>query len=120
MSSLSKKLSFLIVILILILSACSVDSPAKLVILESKFEVTNNGDGVFSFTVTNKGELPAFQVIVMADAMRDGKSVGYREREIGTLFSGDKHTDTLRYLQFGYLAPDSVHLMMTYTPYNAY
>jgi hypothetical protein len=56
----------------------------------------------------------------MADAMLNGKSIGYREREIGTLFAGDKHTDTLRYLQFGYLDPDSVHITMTYTPYNAY
>ncbi len=103
----------------LFFTSCTPDKDAVLVITERRFEIENTGKGVFYFTVTNKGEQPAYNVIVMAEAFREEKSVGYEEKGVGNLFANEEESDTLHFHNFGYLQPDTVKVMMTYTPYNA-
>ena len=110
----------LLLVLAPILYSCEVDSMPKLIVTEQYFEIQNNGTGVFYFTLKNKGDQPAFNMLLMADVMRGGKSVGYREKAFGILYADEVITDTLQFYSYGLLEPDSVHVMMTYTPYNSY
>lgn len=105
--------------LIFLLGGCTPDSDAKLTVTRYSFDISGSGQGVLSFSVENRGEMPAFNVIIMADALKNGESLGYREKGIGTMFEDEIHTDTLYFDYFGFIEPDSINIRMTYTPYHA-
>ncbi len=109
----------LFTIVTFVLTSCERDQDAVLVITERRFELKNYEEGVFYFTVQNQGEQPAFNVIVMAEAFKNDETIGYEEKGVGNLFEDESHSDTLHFHNFGYVNPDTVRVMMTYTPYNA-
>lgn len=111
------KIFVFIFIISLFFNSCEPDKDPVLKVINKKGEFKTDGKYYFSFTVKNSGEEPAFLVFIQGKAFSNDKNVGFDEKVIGDIFQNREKTDTLIFDNLHYVAPDTIHIQMSYTPY---
>lgn len=101
-----------------VFSACQYDEDAKIVVTEKISGRTNEGKYFTKITLKNTGGQPAFMVVVMGSAQKNGKEIDYKERAYGDIYEGKSVSDTLFFENIFFEEPDSINISITYTPYN--
>jgi len=99
-------------------TACQYDENPKLTVTEKIQGRTNDGKFFLKVSVKNTGGQPAFMVVLIASALKDGKEIDYKERAIGDIYVNQIVSDTLFFDNINFIEPDSFKISLTYTPYN--
>jgi uncharacterized protein (TIGR02588 family) len=100
---------------VIILAGCQVDSDPKLVVLSKEPGRTNTGSIQLTFEVENQGEKPAYFVVAMIQALNaNGDEIAYKEKGLGDIFPDEKKRETLEFLQLGGVMPDKFEIEMSY------
>ncbi|MBX3044221.1 MAG: hypothetical protein KIT33_03905 [Candidatus Kapabacteria bacterium] len=107
-----------LLILIMVLVSCTRQKDAFIFIDQKVEGRTAEGLYFLDVTVKNTGEQPAYFVILIAHAYKDGKDLQRLEKGYGDIFPGGSKEMRIIFDRVGILQPDSVALSLTYSPYH--
>lgn len=103
----------LICVLPILLSSC-IDEPLAHVYISERNDGFNIDDNYYSeLTLKNDGDVPAYFVIVYADALRGGLRIDYKEREFGDIFPGGTLTQRITF-DLKNTVPDSIYFEISW------
>lgn len=98
--------------------SCTVQSDA-FVFVEKKIEGrTEEGFYFVDVTIKNTGEQPAYFVILISEAYKNGKAAQRIEQGYGDIFPNSSKQKRIIFSQLGIEKPDSINLRITYSPYQ--
>ncbi len=102
----------------LLLFACTEVGGPDVLLMSEKEGRTGDGLVFLDVTIKNKGDTPAYFVIVMARALENGEEIAYKEMEFGDLLPDAEKTDRLTFSNAGYITPDDFKIDISYLREN--
>ncbi len=114
------KVKILLILLVILLSNCTRLADANLQITNKVTGRDEKNQYYEIVEITNKGEQPAYFVILIGKAYLGGKLIQNVERSYGDIFPAQKREYKLVYNLLGLNQPDSIIYNITYSQSSNY
>lgn len=101
------------------ITGCQTQSNPKVTLISKQNGRGLNGIFYSILTIKNEGEQPAYFVIALVHAKKNGQEIGYKEKGFGDLFPNETKSDTVFFNNFGFIDPDTLQVNFTYQMSNS-
>ncbi|MFA5511632.1 MAG: hypothetical protein WC313_04205 [Candidatus Kapaibacterium sp.] len=104
--------------LIIIMCSCTLQKEAFVFIKSKTPGRTQEGLYYMDVSIKNTGEQPAYFVILIAQAFKNGNDIQRVEKGFGDIFPNAEKEMRVTFDRIGFTEPDSVTMKITYSPYH--